>query len=89
LVVLSLALVLVVVTFETGLHSVHHLDDDDAAACIVASVDNHLSIVEAPPVIPVVIEVVRYVAPDFPHFELFARPPDAHRGRAPPPLPSA
>jgi len=86
---LSLALVLAVVTFETGRHSVHHLDDDDAAACVVACVASDLSIVEAPPVIPVALNVVRFVAPDFALCDPSTRPPSTHQGRAPPLLLSA
>jgi hypothetical protein len=37
----------------------------------------------------VVLEVVGYVAPDLAHYEVLARPPDAHQGRAPPLLLSA
>jgi hypothetical protein len=86
---LSLALVLAVVTFETGRHSVHHLDDNDAAACVVACVASDLSIVEAPAVIPVVLKVVRFVAPDLAPCDPSPRPPSTHQGRAPPLLLSA
>jgi hypothetical protein len=85
----SLALVLVVVTFETGRHSAHHLDDDDATACVVAAVAGHLSIVEAPTVTPPVIEVVSFVVPDAVPSDSLTRPPEVHRGRAPPLLLSA
>jgi hypothetical protein len=81
---LSLVLVLAVVTFETGRHSVHHLDDDDAAMCVVAAVTGELSIVEAPPVTPPVLEVVSFVTPDAAPSDSHARPLDVHRGRAPP-----
>ncbi len=81
---LSLALVLAVVTFETGRHSVHHLGDDDAAACVVAALTGQLSIVEAPPVTPPVLEVVSFVTPDAAPSDSHAGPLDIDRGRAPP-----
>jgi len=84
LAVLWLVFVLTVVTFETGRHSAHHLDDDDAAACVVAAVTGELSIVEAPPVTPMVFEVVGFVVPDAVPSDSPTRPPAVHRGRAPP-----
>jgi hypothetical protein len=42
-VVVTLALVLLVFTFETARHSVHHLGGDQTKHCVVASAATHLS----------------------------------------------
>jgi hypothetical protein len=48
---LTLAGLVALLLFETGLHSVHHLDQPEgAAACAVATVAPHLAAVDADPV---------------------------------------
>src|SRR5262245_34874806 len=42
--IVAFAMIVTVLMFETGLHSVHHLDDGSAATtCAVASVTSHLA----------------------------------------------
>ena len=82
---LWLVLVLAVVAFETGRHSVHHLNDSGADACVIASAVGHLPIVEAPPAVTVPVdEVVGLVAADAAPPDPSAHPLGAHQGRAPP-----
>jgi len=46
-----LAVILAILTFETGRHSVHHLDDSEAATCAIASTAGNISVVGAPAVV--------------------------------------
>jgi hypothetical protein len=87
---LWLVLVLVLLAFETGHHSVHHLSDDATAACVMASAVGHAPAVEAPPVAIVpVAQAVGSVAADAPLLGPSTRPVGVHQGRAPPPSLSA
>ena len=65
----TLVLMVVVLSFEAGLHSVHHLGDSDrSGACVVASASAHLSGVsvqppDAEPRVPASAERVTHLAP--------------------------
>jgi hypothetical protein len=51
---LTVAALLALLVFETGLHSVHHLDQPEGAtACAIASVASHLAAVDADAVVHV------------------------------------
>jgi hypothetical protein len=85
--VAGLALVLVVLALETGVHSVHHLADQQGAAeCVVALATAQVhGTVEAPPEdhgswITVAVGAVPMPAPERPG----ARPLRPDEGRAPP-----
>ena len=80
-----LAVVLAILTFETGRHSVHHLDDDEAAACAVASTVGHSPLVDAPPVVvaPFTCAVASVVVDRTP-LAPSARPLGLDHERAPP-----
>jgi len=89
-VVTWLVLLLAVATFETGRHSVHHLDDDDLAACVVACAATNVPVAEAPPVnVAAVADVVRALTIDVGLPAPSSRALDVHEGRGPPPLLSA
>jgi len=80
-----LVVVVTVATFETGLHSVHHIGDEDVATCVIASATTHVPVAEAPPAVsPPVADVIGFVARDVAPSEPSTRPLDAHQGRAPP-----
>jgi hypothetical protein len=83
---LALAVVLPLLGFEVGLHSVHHLDDQQKASqCVVASASTHLNgtPVDAPrPVAP--IEYAPAPTPAPPDLAAPHRSLAPHEGRAPP-----
>jgi hypothetical protein len=83
---LALAVVLPLLGFEVGRHSVHHLDDQQKASqCVVASATTHLNgtPVDAPkPVAP--IEYAPLPAPAPPDLAAPHRSLAPHEGRAPP-----
>jgi len=85
--VTTLALVLVVLAVETGVHSVHHLADQQGASdCVVALASAHVHGAAEPPLaahalwIAVPVGAVVAPAPERPG----ARPPRPDEGRAPP-----
>jgi len=85
-----LVVVLAGTAFETGRHSVHHLDEDDLAACVVACAVTNVPVAEAPPVTPAPVpDVVRFVTSDGGLPTPSAHPLDVHEGRGPPRLLSA
>jgi hypothetical protein len=84
--VLAAVAVLAVVAFETGVHSVHHLDDHTAgASCVVSSVGGQVT---GTPVAGVVVEIAALPARDealpAPATKVVSLSGAAHRGRAPP-----
>jgi hypothetical protein len=80
-----LVLLLAFATFETARHSVHHLDDDDLAACIVACAGTNVPIAEVPPVVVTpVADVVQSLPIDRAPSAVVTRPPDVPEGRGPP-----
>lgn len=91
LIAVWLAVVLAGAAFETGRHSVHHIDDDDdLAACVVACTATNVPVAEAPPVtVAPVPDVVRVVAIDGGLPTPSTHPLDVHEGRGPPRLLSA
>jgi hypothetical protein len=86
----TLVLMAVVLSFEAGLHSVHHLGDSDrSAACAVASASAHLNGVsvqppDAEPRAPAAAERVTHLA-STPRCSFVIAP---HEGRGPPALTS-
>ena len=85
---LGLALIILVLTFESAVHSVHHLGSSEESKCAVAVAGTHVQGTVGEAVIALaesvcvgaastVVEPVRRAAP----------PWRAWRGRAPPPLP--
>ena len=85
-----LVVILAGAAFETGRHSVHHLDDDDLASCVVACAVTNVPVAEAPPVTTAPVpEVVRFLTSDGGLPTLSTQPFDAHEGRGPPRLLSA
>jgi hypothetical protein len=86
-----LVILLALVTFETGRHSVHHIDDDDdLAACVVACAATNVPVAEAPPVtVAPVPDVVRFLAIDGGLPTPSTHPLDVREGRGPPRLLSA
>jgi len=85
-----LVVVLAGTAFETGRHSVHHLDEDDLAACVVACAVTNVPVAEAPPVTPAPVpDVVRFVTSDGGLPAPSIDPLDVHEGRGPPRLLSA
>lgn len=86
-----LVIILAGAAFETGRHSVHHIDDDDdLAACLVACAATNVPVAEAPPVTTAPVpEVVRFLTSDGELPMLSTAPLDAHEGRGPPRLLSA
>jgi hypothetical protein len=84
--VVTLALVLVVFVLETGVHSVHHLSDRQAASqCVVASASTHVQGTEqpdAPDGVSVATPIGAMPTPDFDRPG--SRPLRPDEGRAPP-----
>jgi len=82
----TLVVMVFVLSFEAGLHSVHHLGDSDrSGACVVASASAHLSGVsvqppDAEPRVPASAERVTHLAPT-PRCSFVIAP---HEGRGPP-----
>ena len=83
-VVVSLVLLLAAATFETGRHSVHHLDDEDLAACVVACAASNVPIDEAPVVSAPVVDVVHPLPIDVAPPATVPRSLDVPEGRGPP-----
>jgi hypothetical protein len=86
LVIVVIALTLLVFAFESGLHSIHHLGNDQASShCPVAWASAHLAVASADaPVVALILPAVHEAGgaePAAPSSWLFR--PDA--GRAPPP----
>jgi len=81
-----LVALLAVVTFETGRHSVHHIDDDDdLAACVVACAATNVPVAEAPPVtVAPVPDVVGFLTIDGGLPTPSPHPLGVHEGRGPP-----
>jgi hypothetical protein len=80
-----LVVIAVIATFESGLHSVHHIDDEDITTCVIASGTTHVPAAEAPPVVSApVADIVHFEVIDLAPSEPSTRPRDVHRGRAPP-----
>ena len=85
-----LAVVLAILTFETGRHAAHHLDDDDAAACAVASATSHTPSLTSPPVVAAAItSTVAWVVVDCTPLAPAACSLGLVHERAPPPSLSA
>lgn len=85
-----LVVLLAVATFETGRHSVHHLDDDDLAACVVACAVTNIPVAEAPAVtVAPIPDIVQLLTIDGGLPTPSTRPLDVHEGRGPPRLLSA
>jgi len=85
-----LVLLLAAATFETGRHSVHHLDDDDLAACIVACAAANVPVAEAPSVTAApVADVTCVLTIDAGLPAPSTRALDVPEGRGPPPQLSA
>jgi hypothetical protein len=85
-----LVVILAIATLETGLHSVHHIDDNDIAACVIAGAGAHVPIAEAPPIVSApVADSIRLAAIGVASSEPSTRPLGVQQGRAPPPPPSA
>jgi hypothetical protein len=80
-----LVVIVAIATFETALHSVHHIDDEDVTACVVATAATQVSVAEPAPVISVPApELVDVAAIDVGPSEVSTRPVDVEQGRAPP-----
>jgi len=79
------AILLAVLTFETGRHSVHHLDDDEAATCAIACIAEDTPVVGAPPVVttPITCAICRVVVDRTPPAPS-TRPLGVDHERAPP-----
>ena len=82
----ALAVFVTIVSFESGIHAVHHLGDPDGAArCAVASVTTHLNgTAGAPSVEPPSLDATTDALAVFEPFLLGASPFSPQRGRAPP-----
>jgi hypothetical protein len=84
----ALVLLLAVLAFETGVHSVHHLGDPGRGeACAIAATSQHLSGIGVEVVVVGHAPAMRDVAPpaDAPALAP-CRPPSPHEDRAPPVL---
>jgi hypothetical protein len=85
LLIASLVVIAAIATFESGLHSVHHIDDEDVTTCVIASAATHVPVAEAPPVVSApVAGIIRFEVLDVGPSEPSTRPQDVHLGRAPP-----
>jgi len=85
--IVAFAMILTVLMFETGLHSVHHLDDGSAqVTCVVASVASRLAGATdvAIPESVALASGERLVAE--PRLAEVVRPPAPRAGRSPPSL---
>lgn len=80
------ALALVILAFETGVHSVHHLGDERGAAeCSVASATTHLAgATDAPPLTGAADAPASEILPSVPNAVLSGTALPIHAGRAPP-----
>jgi len=80
-----LVLLLAFATFETGLHSVHHIDDDDLGACVLACAANKVPIAEPPLVVVApVADLVHALPVDGAPRVAVTRPLAVPEGRGPP-----
>lgn len=85
-VVLTLVVILAVLAFENGLHSVHHgLDERRLASCPLGAASSHLSAtpVEDIAAAELILDVVA-VAPERSQPDVAVRALSPHQGRAPP-----
>jgi hypothetical protein len=84
--VAGLTILLLVLTFEAGLHSAHHVGElDQSAACVVAMATAHLvgSPVDAVTVDPVAAPLL-HATLSAPPVRVPLHRPTSHKGRAPP-----
>jgi len=80
-----LAVILAILTFETGRHSVHHVDENEAATCAIASTAGHIPVVGAPAVVATPITwTVGWMVVDRTPPAPSTRPLGLDRERAPP-----
>ena len=84
----GLVLLLAVLAFESGVHSVHHLGDSERAqACVAAATSQHLAGVESDAIVVGHAPARREIAPVALAAPLPpSRPASPHAGRAPPAL---
>ena len=82
----GLAILLLVLTFEAGLHAAHHVGEPDRpATCVVAMATAHLvgSPVEVVTVDPGAAPLL-HATPPAPSVQVTLHRPAPHKGRAPP-----